>query len=152
MSGWDKIDTSGGAVTCFKRYEENSSIAYFKCELFLDKPPSDAARYTFDNWIEINRELASSELEHIERLGAQGNDVIAYFGRAKPQGPVSGREAHIASVFLELQDNTFSIISTSVDTGLPPKEGYVIADLKLSLHTFEPIADDVTRTHYTNIL
>lgn len=65
-----------------------------------------------------------------------------------PKGPVSGREGHSVCVYLELAEDTYAMVNTSIDAGGEIRPNYVESGL-LVVTLFEPVVDDTNRCHLT---
>merc|ERR1711862_434290 len=122
--------SSTDKVTCFKRFEEGSSLAYFKGEMFCEQTPEKTARYIFENWGALNEEIQGEDFKDFGKALIHSDDV--YVGRqgVTAKGPVSARESQCIMVFLSLENNTYAIACTSVETSIPPEPDHILADIK----------------------
>ena len=151
MSGWDKIQTKNEDVVCMKRLQEEESIAALKAEFYVDKSAEQISRYLYDNWLEINAEMQGKDFGGAESIGKHSDDVGLLRMRLKPKGPVSPREMQFVWVYLSLGEGTFAIAGRSVDTGIAPAADHVLGEFKTYLMTFEPVAGNSNRCHYTMV-
>lgn len=62
-------------------------------------------------------------------------------------GPVNGRELQTIGILLELGDNNFAEVGTSIPMDRPVREGFVEATLSYGVTLYEPVVGDANRTH-----
>jgi hypothetical protein len=54
------------------------------------------------------------------------------------------------AVWLDLGENTYAICGTSIEDpipNIPAPEGYVKASLEIAVYIWEPLGDDIHKTH-----
>jgi hypothetical protein len=147
MTGWTKIDSGNEEVTCFRR-PNDTDFDTFKAELFAEKPPRATARFVFENWTALNMELNEQDMESIEVVKSFNDDAKLYFITAREKGIVSSRTFLVGGIFLDLGNDTFAIVGTSVeDPAFPNPEGKVRGEVRLSVTLYEPAAGDANRAH-----
>jgi hypothetical protein len=151
MSGWTKIDSGNEEVVCFRR-PNDTSFDTFKAEYFVDKAPQAVARYTFEQWGVLNAELQAEDIESFDCVKKLNDDVSIYHGITKNKGPVDGRSLIVSSIFLDLGNNTFAVVGSSVeDESIALPGGKVRGEVILGVALYEPVAGDATRTHVQTI-
>jgi hypothetical protein len=150
MHGWTKIKEKHEVVS-YTRPTEGTDLFTFKAELYVNKPPAYVSRYLFDNWETLNKDLQPEDIESFTILNQINENVKTVHIKITPKGPVSARDGTGVTVFLDLGNDTFAFVSTGVECGIPPQQGYVRADMKVGFHLFEPVAGDASRTHIVAI-
>jgi hypothetical protein len=151
MAGWTKVEADSTEVSCFRRPSEDSSVDTFKAELFYEKAPNAVSRYIYENWGTLNRELQPEEFSAYEVLSTFNEDARLVYSSMKPKGPVDARDTVAFNAYLDLGDNVYAIVSTSVDSDRPVPADTVRAEMKIALHLFEPVAGNAERTHHQNV-
>ena len=151
MTGWDKLDYESATVTCSKRFNEETSFATLKADMFFDKPPATVARYMFDNWGDLNIELNPDDINIYRREAQLNEDVQVWYAQSKPIGPMQARDFVLCSCYLDLGNDTIAIVQNSVDSDIPVPEGTTRADCKVFVHLLEPASGDASRTHYQGV-
>jgi hypothetical protein len=148
MTGWNKIETGNEEVVCFRR-PNDTDFDTFKADLFIDKAPQAVARYCWENWPAINTELQEEDIESFERIKAINDDVCVFRPVTKAKGIVDGRYMTVGGCFLDLGNNTYAMVGSSLDddSEFEAPAGKVKGELKLSVSLYEPAAGDANRTH-----
>jgi hypothetical protein len=69
-------------------------------------------------------------------------------GKTKPKGLVSSRDMILFSAYLDLGNDTYAMVSHSVESDIPVPADHVRCDMKLAINLFQPAAGDANRCHH----
>ena len=89
-------------IVCYKRSNPDTNLHTFKAEVYYNRPPSQVARYLYDNWETLNHELMPDTLVEFRVLKEYNENVKTSYSKVKVPGPVSPRDTTSVTVFLDL--------------------------------------------------
>ena len=151
MTGWTRIGEASGSVTCHRRPNTETGFDIFKAEVYYDRQPKLVGRYLFDNWGKLSLELQPDDVAKFDRVKDFNDDARIGYSASKARGPVSAREGVIFTTWLSFGEETYAIISHSIDSDIPVAPNHIRGDMQLVLHLFEPLAGDATKTCHQSI-
>lgn len=151
MLGWSKIAQTD-EIVCYRKPNADTNFDSLKVEIYIPKPPSEVSKYVHTNWNEINMELDEENIESQTLVKNYAENVDLYYVVGKARTGVASRDLSYLLCMLQLDEATFAMVGTSVDAGIPVKEGAVRGELITALHLFGPVSGDATKTHYQVVM
>ena len=118
MTGWKKLNDVDG-VTGYEKPSDGIEFRTYKADFYINKPPKATSRYVFDNYAELNVELNPEDMEYYREKEKINDNMKIHEVCLGPKGPVYGREISTVSIYLELGDDTFAEIATSIEPLTP---------------------------------
>ena len=152
LTGWTKLKENNGVIG-YTMPNTDTNFNSLKVEMFIDKPPKDCARYVYDNFGALNKEFEADDMEQFEMVKEINENVRLFNVKIYPKGPVSSRFLTTCGVFLDLGNDTYVQVGTSVDQtwfGVETPEGCVHGHLTMAVYVWEPIAGDASKTHFNS--
>ena len=147
LSGWEVIKTASSFVAAKKTMP--GGLAALKVDAYIPKQPSDVVSRLYGHFAEFSQELIPDMFES-ETCAKEFNSTakVVHSCTKQPAPGVSARDAVYFGVLLEMEEQTYALIETSVNAPeVPLKENYVRSEIRYALHSFERMDDDPSKTH-----
>ena len=146
MSGWTKF-SEGNGIVIYYRAPEDSDLRAIKVDYYVDKPCTEVAKYCFHNYHDLNMEFSPGDFEYFNIREKLNENMHIHDVAINSIGPINGRELQTVGILLELGDDNYAEVGTSINMDRPIREGYVEAVLSYGVTLYEPVINDANRTH-----
>ena len=147
LSGWEVLRSGPDFVACKKVM--SGGYAAIKVDAYIAKKTTAVLDLFYDHFAEHCAELLPDLFEsEIYPIRYNSRTKLCYSRVKSPVPGISPRDSLYFSLLLDVGEDSFALIDTSVEAAeYPPVPGYVRSVLKYSLHVFEPMEDDPEKTH-----
>ena len=147
LSGWEVVRSGTDFVACKKVM--SGGYAAIKVDAYISKGTKAVLDLFYDHFGEHCAEFLPDLFEsEIYPIRYNDRAKLCYSRVKSPVPGISPRDSLYFSLLLDVGEDSFALIDTSVEADeYPPVPGYVRSILKYSLHVFEPMEDDPSRTH-----
>lgn len=147
LSGWEVLRSSSNFFASKKMMP--GGLAALKVDAYIPKPSGEVVNRLYGHFAEFSQELIPDMFES-EVVVKEFNRTarIVHSCTKQPAPGVSARDAVYFALLLELEDQTFALIETSVSAPeAPVAEPYVRSEIRYALHSFEKMEDEPNKTH-----
>ena len=139
MSSWEVYENCDELAAYTRR--SPSGLDILKIEFFLNRSPDQVLNFIFNNLCEIHNRLNPDLVSEHGLLISYGEDSRVRFEVVDPKIPgVSPREIVYFGIKMQVSDDVYALIETSVDAPERPLAGNMIrADVIYVLHLCEKV-------------